>query len=114
MFALGQLDTTLLLRGLAVHHIFVNVIQGKLCLLSWIYYQAYQHVRCNLLQYYTEFRLIGLEVVGHFCLGMRARVKCKQFTLLLASPDKSATQPLGQRDAIRCRSEDCALGERAF
>ena len=51
---------------------------------------------------YTELRPVGLEVVWHFCPWMRARVNRKQFTLLRASTDRSAKQPLGQRDAIWC------------
>ena len=51
---------------------------------------------------YTQLRPVGLEILWHFCPWMRARVNCKQITLLPASTDKSATQPLGQRDAIGC------------
>lgn len=38
-------------EGLAVHHIVVNVIPEKLCLVPWICCQAHHNVRCNLLQY---------------------------------------------------------------
>ena len=94
-----------------------ETFEGKLY--SWIpYLRAPRKCELNCMPqgerfYYRHAKKVGSDlhrIASRWPRGCKAplsvdaskRVNCKQFTLLLASTDKSAKQPLGQRDATRC------------